>query len=111
MAFKRRDPVRSTTVIDNKIIEKVNYFNYLGNLISYENEMDIDNKLNNYLKRTGIINNVFRSKKTLKKIRIRLYNTLALPNWTIKARDATRIRAAADTLGWIIQQIQRLQRN
>ena len=35
MAFKGRDPVRTTLVIDNKIIEQVNSFNYLRN-ISYE---------------------------------------------------------------------------
>jgi hypothetical protein len=58
MAFKGQDPIRSKIVIDNKIIEQVNSFTYLGNLISYENEMDIDNKLNKYLKITGIINNV-----------------------------------------------------
>jgi hypothetical protein len=59
--------------------------------------MDIDNKLNNYLRITYIINNAFRPKKT----RIKLYNTLALPtllygseNWAIKARDARRITAA-----------------
>ena len=45
MAFKGRDPVRTKIVIDNKIIEKVNLFNYLGNIISYEGELDIDNKL------------------------------------------------------------------
>jgi hypothetical protein len=78
MAFKERDPIRSRIVIDNKIIEEVNSFNYLGNLISYEYEMDIDNKLNNYLRITGIIRNAFRSKKTLKKTGIQLYNTLAL---------------------------------
>jgi hypothetical protein len=40
-------------------------------------------------------------KKTLKKTRIKLYNTLALPvllygseTWTIKARDTRRITAA-----------------
>ena len=62
-------------------------------MISYEKELDIDNKLHNYLKITGILNNVFRSHKTLKKTRIKLYNTLALPvllygskTWTIKAR-------------------------
>ena len=60
MAFKGRDPLRTKIVIDNKIIEKVNSFNYLGNMMSYEKEMDIDNKLQNYLKITGIINNVFR---------------------------------------------------
>ena len=101
MAFKGRDPVRTKIVIDNKIIEQVNSFNYLGNIISYEKEMDIDNKLHNYLKITGIINNVFRPQETLKKTRIKLYNTLALPvllygseTWTIKARDARRITAA-----------------
>ena len=63
--------------------------------------MDIDNKLHNYFKITGIINNVFRPQKTLKKTRIKQYNTLTLPvllygseTWTIKARDARRITAA-----------------
>jgi len=48
-------------------IEKINLFNYLGNIISYEGELDIDNKLNNFLKITGILNNVFRPQKTLGK--------------------------------------------
>ena len=67
MAFKGRDPVRTKIVIDNKIIEQVNSFNYLGN-ISYEKELDID-----------ILNNIFRPQKNLKKTRIKLYNTVALP--------------------------------
>jgi len=44
---------------------------------------------------------VFRPQETLKKTRIKLYNTLALPvllygseNWTIRARNARRITAA-----------------
>jgi hypothetical protein len=99
MVFRGRDPVRTKIVIDNKITEQVNSFNYLGN-ISYEKELDIDHKSHNYLKITGILNNVFRS-KTFKKTRIKLYNTLALPEllygsetWTIKAGDARRITAA-----------------
>jgi len=32
-------------------------------MISYEKELDIDNKLHNYLKITGIINNVFIPQK------------------------------------------------
>jgi hypothetical protein len=47
-------------------------------MISYEKELDIDNKLHNYLKITGILNNTFRPQKTLKKTRIKLYDTLAL---------------------------------
>jgi len=49
MAFKGRDPVRTKIVIGNKIIEKVKLFNSLGS-ISYEGQLDIDNKLNNFLK-------------------------------------------------------------
>jgi hypothetical protein len=95
-------------------------------MVYYEKELDIDNKLQNYLKITGVINNVFRPKKTLKKTRVKLYNTLALPvllygseTWTIKARDARRITAAEmkymreqqDTLGQNTKQIYKLQRN
>jgi len=43
--------------------EQVNLFNYLGNMIYYEGELDIDNKLNNFLKITDILNNVFRPQK------------------------------------------------
>jgi hypothetical protein len=60
MAFKGRDTGRSAIVIDNKIIEQVNSFHYLENLILYDKEVDIENKLNNYSKITGIMNNMFR---------------------------------------------------
>jgi hypothetical protein len=97
MAFKGRDPVRTKIVIDNKIIEQVLY---VGNMTSYEKELDIDNKLHNCLQTTDIVNNVWTKNKTLKKTRITLYNTLALPvllygseTWAIKARDARRITA------------------
>ena len=65
MAFKGRDPVRTKIIIDNKIIEQVNLFNYLGNMVSYEGELDIDSKINNFLKITGILNKVFRPQKKL----------------------------------------------
>ena len=66
MAFEGPDPIKSKIVIDNKIIEQVNTFNYLGNL-SYEGEKDISNKLNNFTKITGVINNVVKQKTTLKR--------------------------------------------
>jgi hypothetical protein len=63
--------------------------------------LDNDNKLHNYLKITGILNNVFGPQKTLKKTRMKLHNTLALPvllygseTWTIKGRDVRRKTAA-----------------
>jgi hypothetical protein len=63
--------------------------------------LDIDNKLHNYLKITGTLNNIFRPQRNLKQTRIKLYNTLALPvllygseTWTVKASNARRITAA-----------------
>ena len=74
-----------------KCVEIWDLFDCLGNMISYEGELDIYNKLNSFLKITGIINNVFRPQKALKKTRIKLYDTLALPallygseTWTVK---------------------------
>jgi hypothetical protein len=34
-------------------------------MISYEKELNTDNKLHDYLKITGILNNVFRQQKNL----------------------------------------------
>jgi len=62
LAFTGRDPVTTKVVINNKIIEQVNLCNYLGNIIPYEKELDIDNKLHKYLQITGILNNVFGPK-------------------------------------------------
>jgi hypothetical protein len=63
--------------------------------------VDIDRKLDNYLKIAGIINNMCIPQKTSKQTITKLYNMLALPallygceNWTIKATDARRITAA-----------------
>jgi hypothetical protein len=79
MTFKERVPVRIKIVRDNKIIEQVNSFNYLGNFISYEKHVDTDNKLNNYLKITGIIYNMFRKQKILKKTKYKQYNIIHWP--------------------------------
>ena len=64
MAFKGRYQVRNKIVIGNKIIEQVNLFKYLGNMISFEGKLDIDNTRNDFLKITGILNNVFRPQKS-----------------------------------------------
>ena len=54
MAFKGRESVGSKILIDNKTIEQANSFNYIGNLISYEKEVSIDNKFSKY-SRTPLI--------------------------------------------------------
>jgi hypothetical protein len=83
MAFKGRDPVRTKIVIDNKIEERVKSFNYLGNVISYERELDIDNKLNYYLKITGILNNVFRPQKISEENKNKIIQHTSPPSFLI----------------------------
>jgi hypothetical protein len=63
--------------------------------------MKKSDKLNDYLKITGIINCMFRPQKTLNKTVIKLCNTLALPalshgseNWNTTATNARRITTA-----------------
>jgi hypothetical protein len=45
MAFKGQEPVRSKVCINNKILEQVNTFNYLGYYLSYEEEKDLNMKI------------------------------------------------------------------
>jgi len=42
-------------------------------LLSYLKELDNDNKLHNYLKIIGVLNNAFKPQETLKKTRLKLY--------------------------------------
>ncbi|NSM56166.1 RNA-directed DNA polymerase [Wolbachia endosymbiont of Atemnus politus] len=79
MAFLGNDPVRSKIVINNRIVEQVNKFKYLGCTLSYEDEIDIEIKLMNYTKITGLINKVFKPNQVQKHTRTRIYNTIAKP--------------------------------
>jgi len=47
VAFRGQDPV------ERNIVSKL----YSGSFMSYEKEVDINNKFNSYLKVTGVINN------------------------------------------------------
>ena len=45
MVFKGQVPVRSKIAIDNNLVEQANSFNSLGNLISYEKEVDFNTNI------------------------------------------------------------------
>jgi hypothetical protein len=48
MAFFGPDPVRCNIILDNKCLQQVKNFKYLGCQIFYENEKDIQQKLVKY---------------------------------------------------------------
>jgi hypothetical protein len=49
--------------VNNKIIEQVNTFNYLGNLVSYEKEKDTHNKITKFLRIMVTHSNQTKSEK------------------------------------------------
>jgi hypothetical protein len=73
MEFKGKNIERAKIVIDNKIIEQVTSFNYLGNQISTLTVADMDQKLHKYNFINGIIRRQF-GKQMLRDTQIKLHN-------------------------------------
>jgi hypothetical protein len=79
MAFCGEEPVPSNICLNNKILERVNEFNYLGYKLSFVGELDLPGKISKYSKTIGIINNILKPSLVQKHTRIRIYKTLARP--------------------------------
>jgi hypothetical protein len=101
MAFKGTEPIRSKIVTDNRILEQVNTFTYLGCNISYQGEKDIHFKITKFLQILGLLNNTLKPNLVQRGTRLKLYKTLALPTllydseiWTIKQCHKNRLRTA-----------------
>jgi hypothetical protein len=55
MAFKGKYPIRIKIVINDKILEQVSHFKYLGSDISYENNKDTEEKVAEFTHICGLI--------------------------------------------------------
>jgi hypothetical protein len=93
MEFLRQDQVRSKIVVNNKCLQQINNFQYLGCEIFYQNEKDIQQKLARLAQILGILNNTFKLTLFLKFSTMELYNAPALPIlsfgreiWTLKKK-------------------------
>ncbi|KAJ4431469.1 hypothetical protein ANN_20067 [Periplaneta americana] len=101
MSFCGKFPVPSKICLNNKIIERVNTFTYLGYTLSPYDEVDIAEKICKYNKTMGIINKIMKPSLVQRHTRIGLYKTLAQPvlsygseAWTVKNKDVSRITAS-----------------
>jgi hypothetical protein len=52
--------VRCKNGVNNKCLQQVKNFKYLGLKISYENGKDVPQKIAKYAKIMGILNNIFK---------------------------------------------------
>ena len=63
MAFEGPNPIRNKILINSELLKQVTYFTSLGNLISYTTELDISNKLNNFIILNGNIRTILKPKQ------------------------------------------------
>ena len=90
---------RVKIVINDKIIEQVTEFKYLGYFIS-EYKIDLEDKLQIYNKVNGTIRRLF-GKQMTKETKLRIHNITAKAAlkfgsevWVLKKRDKQRLEAA-----------------
>jgi hypothetical protein len=79
MAYCGKEPVPIKICLNNKILQRVNEFNYLGCKLPFVGELDLPGKISKYSKTMGIINNVLKPSLVQKHTRIRMYKTLSCP--------------------------------
>jgi len=99
MAMCGNNIQRVKIVIDDKIIEQVTEFKYLGYCIS-EYKRDLEDKLQTYNKINGVIRRHF-GKQMTKETKLRIHNMTAKAAlkfgsevWVLKKRDEQRLEAA-----------------
>jgi hypothetical protein len=79
--------------VDNKCLQQVRSFKYLGCKISYENVKDVPQKVAKFAQVLGILNNIFKPTLVHKYSRTEVCNALAVrillygsKIWTLKKR-------------------------
>jgi len=92
--------LRTKIIINDKTLEQVRQFTYLGCSISYQFSNDVEFKLAKFLQLIGTIKRtIFKKART--EINLKIYNTIVLPtflygseNLTLTALQRRRIEAA-----------------
>jgi hypothetical protein len=92
MVFKGKYRVRTKIVIEDKILDQVNHFKYLGYDATFLEETDIDAKIKKFQNICGTIGRTLKG-KTRKDTQIKLYQVMAVPTllygsecWTMRKR-------------------------
>jgi hypothetical protein len=98
--FVGTDHLRTKIIINDKTVEQVSQFTYLGCSISYQPSYDVEFKLAKFLQLIGTIRRtIFR--KVRKETNLKVYNTLVVPtflygseNWMLTASQRRSIEVA-----------------
>ena len=80
IGFVGRDHLRTKIIINDKTLEKVSQFTYLGCSTSYQFSNDVEFKLAKFLQLIGTIKRIIFKKVRTETI-LKIYNTLVLPTF------------------------------
>lgn len=99
LAFRGPETIRAKIVVEDKILEQINCFNYLGCNVSYIKNEDMRNKINKFNQMCGTIKR--NLKNTRKETKLKFYKVMAVPVllygsecWTMTKQDEKKIEAA-----------------
>lgn len=99
MAFRATDHLRAKIYINNNPIQQQSDFNYLGYIVSYTSNRDVQNKLNKFQTICGTIKRTFKNcnRQTL----LKLYKIMAIPtllygceSWVLTISQQNKVEAA-----------------
>lgn len=100
MAFQGRYPIRSKIVVNNKTVEQIQHFTFLGADISFYGEIDINKKIERFNQMNGTIRRTLSS-KVRRDTLIKFYKVMSIPTclygsevWTMTNKDISRLQAA-----------------
>ena len=101
MAMNGKRILRVKIVINNRLIEQVTEFIYLGSHLSqFNSQKDIDRNLIKYNRLNGTLKRNF-GKQMRKEIQLRFHNIVSKPAllygsecWTLRHRDKSRINSS-----------------
>jgi hypothetical protein len=77
LLFIGNTPTHCNVCFYSKVLEQVNCFKCHGYSIRYKNEEDISEKILNYIRAMGIMNQIFKPNLVQMYTRIRVYRILA----------------------------------
>lgn len=79
MTFLGKEPGSSKIVMDGKCIEQINAFMYLGTKISNLGEVDIYEKMVQFLRISGLSDRILPPNRVRREAQLKVYQTLAMP--------------------------------
>ena len=100
MAFSGSEPLRAKITIDDKPVEQVDNFRFLGCDISFRSEIDIDHKITNFNRMNGTIVRTLKG-KARKETLMKFYKTMSIPiityaseTWTLNKNNERKLTTA-----------------